>query len=357
MACLKNREKTINLLTRLTAIFLALLFTFFILIASGAPPFSAFAYIITGSIGSVNKISDVLVAWVPLLIVTSGLLVTFTGGLWNIGVEGQITLGAIFTTGMLRFLQASDLPSAITIGLAILAGLAGGALWAGLAGVLKTYGGVNEIFGGLGLNFVSTALTLWLIFGPWKRPGTGSMSGTEPFPTSLWLPQLTGLRISPWSLIFAIIGLVIIFVLLNNTYFGLRLKAVGKNRNAAHILGIPTTRYMMTAFFICGAFAGLAGALQVVAVYHRLIPSISSGYGFLGLLVAMLINYQALWTLPVTLFFAALNIGSIQLPIMLRLDSSLAGVLQGALVLFVLILDGIRGRLRKKNDPGTETTI
>ena len=357
MACLKNREKTINLLTRLTAIFLALLFTFFILIASGAPPFSAFAYIITGSIGSVNKISDVLVTWVPLLIVTSGLLVTFTGGLWNIGVEGQITLGAIFTTGMLRFLQTSDLPSGLTIGLAIIAGLAGGALWAGLAGVLKTYGGVNEIFGGLGLNFVSTALTLWLIFGPWKRPGTGSMSGTEPFPTSLWLPQLTGLRISPWSLIFAIIGLVIIFVLLNNTYFGLRLKAVGKNRNAAHILGIPTTRYMMTAFFICGAFAGLAGALQVVAVYHRLIPSISSGYGFLGLLVAMLINYQALWTLPVTLFFAALNIGSIQLPIMLRLDSSLAGVLQGALVLFVLILDGIRGRLRKKTDPGTETTI
>ena len=351
---MKNQEKTINLLTRIAAVFLALLFTFFILLASGAPPFSAFAHIISGSVGSINKISDVLVAWVPLLIVTAGLLVTFTGGLWNIGVEGQITLGAIFTTGMLRLLQDSGLPSGLTITLAIIAGIGGGALWAGLAGVLKTYGGVNEIFGGLGLNFVATALTLWLIFGPWKRPGTGSMSGTEPFPIHLWLPQVQGLRMSLWSIILAMIGLGIVYILLKNTYFGLRLKAVGKNRNAAHILGIPTTRYMMSAFFICGSFAGLAGAIQVVGVYHRLIPSISSGYGFLGLLVAMLTNYHALWTLPISLFFAALNIGSIQLPIMLRLDSSLAGVLQGALVLFVLIMDGIRGRLQKKSAPGAE---
>ena len=354
MAGLKNKEKKINLFSRFAAIFLALLFTFIILLASGAPPFSAFGHIISGSVGSINKISDVLVAWVPLLIVTAGLLVTFTGGLWNIGVEGQITLGAIFTTGMLRLLLHTPLPPGLIIFLSIVCGIIGGALWAGLAGILKTYGGVNEIFGGLGLNFVATALTLWLIFGPWKRPGTGSMSGTEPFPTQLWLPQLAGLRLSPWSLILALLGLAVIYLLLKNTYFGLRLKAVGKNRNAAHILGIPTTRYMMSAFFICGAFAGLAGSIQVVAVYHRLIPSISSGYGFLGLLVAMLTNYQALWTLPITLFFAALNIGSIQLPIVLRLDSSLAGVLQGALVLFVLIMDGIRSRLQKQPIPDQE---
>jgi ABC-type uncharacterized transport system permease subunit len=107
---------------------------------------------------------------------------------------------------------------------------------------------------------------------------------------------------------------------------------------------------MMIAFILCGSFAGLAGALQVTGVYHRLIPSISSGYGFLGLMVAMLINYQAIWVAPIALFFAALNIGSIQLPIVLKLDSSLSGVLQGSLVLFVLIVDGIRQRfLRRKS--------
>jgi len=104
---------------------------------------------------------------------------------------------------------------------------------------------------------------------------------------------------------------------------------------------------MLLAFLLCGLMAGLAGATQVLAVYHRLIPSISSGYGFLGMMVAMLVNYQALWAAPVALFFAALNIGSIQLPIVLKLDSSLSGVLQGSLVLFVLLMDGVRRRLTR----------
>jgi simple sugar transport system permease protein len=221
----------------------------------------------------------------------------------------------------------------------------GGALWASLAGALKTFGGVNEIFGGLGLNFVATALTLWLIFGPWKRPGVGSMSGTQPFPQELWLPQIPDYDLSYWALGLAIIAIIVVYFLLQGTYFGLRLKAVGKNFKAAHLLGIPTWQHMMAAFILCGLLAGAAGAMQVTAVYHRLIPSISSGYGYLGLLVAMLVNYQAIWAAPVALFYAALNIGSVQLPIVLKMDSSLSGVLQGMLVLSVLIVEGIRQRM------------
>ncbi|HEX7973475.1 MAG TPA: ABC transporter permease [Anaerolineales bacterium] len=346
---LKSNTRWTNIIFQIAAILLALVFTSLVLILAGAPPLQAFADILSGAFGSVNQITNVLVAWVPLLLATAGLLATFAAGLWNIGIEGQITLGAIFTTGALKMLQNSTLPPALVIILVTLAGILGGALWASLAGALKTFGGVNEIFGGLGLNFVATALTIWLIFGPWKRPGIGSMSGTEPFAEKFWLPQLAGLRLSLWALLIAIIGLALIYFLLQGTYFGLRLKAVGKNMRAAFLLGIPTTRYMMLSFLICGGLAGLAGAIQVEAVYHRLIPSISSGYGFLGLLVAMLINYQALWAIPVTLFFAALNIGSIQLPIMLKLDSSLSGVLQGALVLFVLMMDGVRQRLTGKS--------
>jgi simple sugar transport system permease protein len=174
------------------------------------------------------------------------------------------------------------------------------------------------------------------------------MSGTEPFPASLWLPQVAGLRLSVWSVAIALMAVAVIYLLLKGTYFGLRLKAVGKNMRSSFVIGIPTGRYMMSAFLICGALAGLAGAMQVTAVYHRLIPSISSGYGFLGLLVAMLVNYQVLWTVPVALFFAALNIGSIQLPIVLKLDSALSGVLQGALVLAVLLMDGVRQRIMKR---------
>ncbi|HWR66830.1 MAG TPA: ABC transporter permease [Bellilinea sp.] len=326
----------------------ALIFTTLIMLLAKAPPLEAFRLIVVGSVGSVGKISDVIVAWIPLLLATTGLLLTFAAGLWNIGIEGQITLGAIFTTLALRLLQDTNLAPTLIIIIGFLAGVVGGMLWASLTGLLKIYGGVNEIFGGLGLNFVATALTIWLIFGPWKRPGVGSMSGTVPFDNSLWLPQVEGLRMSWWSLAIGLIGIAIVYLLLQGTYFGLRLKAVGKNGRAAFVIGIPTGKYMMSAFFICGAFAGLAGAVQVLAVYHRLIPSISSGYGFLGLMVAMLINYQALWAAPVALFFAALNIGSIQLPIVLKLDSALSGVLQGALVLFVLMMDGVRRRLTEK---------
>ena len=339
---------------RIGAVLLALLFTTGILLLAGAPPLEAYRQIVIGSIGSTKKVTDVLVAWVPLVLATSGLLVTFAAGLWNIGIEGQITLGAIFATGALRLTLESSLPPPLAIGTAILAGILGGGFWALLAGLLKAYGGVNEIFGGLGLNFVAVALNVWLIFGPWGRPGVASMSGTEPFPEFLSLPALAGLRLSPWALLVAIGGFALVFFLLQGTYFGLRLKAVGKNPRAAFLLGIPTVRYMLLAFVLCGGLGGAAGAVQVTAVYHRLIPAISSGYGYMGLMVAMLVNYQPLWMPLVAFFFGALNIGSIQLPIVLKLDSSLAGVLQGALVLFVLAMEGVRRRLRRAPAMGSE---
>lgn len=336
-------------LFQIGAIVLALLLTTLVLLASKAPPLAAYANIILGALGSWDVVANVLVSWVPLLLAASGLLLTFTAGLWNIGIEGQITLGAIFTTWVLRALQEGGMSPSLVITASILAGMAGGALWAMLAGALKTFGGVNEIFGGLGLNFVAAALNLWLIFGPWKRPGVASMSGTVPFPPSLWLPTLTPQsRLSPAALAMAVGAIVVVYVLIQGTYFGLRLKAVGRNAKAAYLLGVPTWQYTMLSFALCGVLAGLAGAVQVTSVYHRLIPSISSGYGYLGLMVALLINFRAALAAPVALFFAALNVGSIQLPIVLKLDSSLTGVIQGTLVLFVLLAQGARQRFMSR---------
>jgi general nucleoside transport system permease protein len=343
-----SRQTWINIGLQLGAIVLAFLVTSVVLLVAGAPPFQAYWEIARGAVGSLSSFSNVLVAWVPLLLAAAGVLVTFAAGLWNIGVEGQIVVGALLTTWVLRLLQDTTVSPAIIIILALLAGIVGGALWAVLAGVLKTFGGVNEIFGGLGLNFVASALTLWLIFGPWKRPGIGSMSGTEPFADQLALPTVGGLRLSLWSLGLAVVAVIAVYVLLERTHVGLRLKAVGLNRRAAFLLGVPTWQYGLLAFFICGGLAGLAGAVQVTGVYHRLIPSISSGYGFLGLMIGMLILYRAVWVAPVALFFAALNIGSIQLPIVLKVDSTLSGVIQGALVLLVLLVEGARQRYLRR---------
>jgi ABC-type uncharacterized transport system permease subunit len=338
----------INIGFQIGALLLALLITTFILIAAGAPPFKAYGSILSGAFGSSKNLTTVLITWSPLLLTTAGVLITFAAGLWNIGVEGQMVLGAIFATWMLRLLQDTSLPPALIIILGIVWGMVGGALWAALAGALKTFGGVNEIFGGLGLDFVATALTIYLVFGPWKRPGVGSMSGTQPFAEKLWLPTLPGTGLSLWALGISILAVILVYLLLRGTYFGLRLKAVGKNMKAAFLLGVPTWQYSMLSFLACGLLVGLAGAIQVVAVYHRLLPNISNGFGWLGLLVAMLINYQAVWVIPIAFFFAALNVGTVQLQILYKMDSSFAGVLQDLLVLLVLLGQGARERFLKK---------
>jgi len=345
----KTKARRFSFLFQLGGIVFAFLFISVILLLVDENPIDTFRLIWEGAVGSSSRISNVLVVWVPIVLVTCGLLVTFTTGLWNIGIEGQITLGAILTTGVIRMFQDTSASPVLVIVLSIIAGMAGGAIWAALAGVLKTYGGVNEIFGGLGLNFIATALNIGLIFGAWSREGVASMSGTDPFPKMYWLPTFESFNVSWHSIALAIIGLIAIFFLLQGTHFGLRLKAVGKGIRSAFRLGIPTKQHLMLSFIICGLFAGLTGALQVIGVYHRLIPSISSGYGYLGLMVAMLINYKAIWVAPIALFFAALNIGGIQLPIVLKLDSSLTGVLQGSLVLFILLMQGVKQRVLGKD--------
>lgn len=343
-------ENLLNFCFRIAGIIIAILFTMALLLLSDAPPLEAFKQIFLGAFGKWKRFADVLVAFTPLLLATTGLLFTYTTGLWNIGIEGQIAFGAIFTTGALRLMQDNSMPVFLILSIAIFSGAIGGMLWATLAGVLRVFGGVNEIFGGLGLNFVSTSFMIWLIFGPWKRPGVASMSGTETFAKSLWLPMIHGTRLSLWAFGIAFISIFLTWVLLKKVYFGMKLKAVGRNPKAADLSGISSVKYMLLSFILCGFFAGLAGALQVTAVYHRLIPSISSGYGYTGMMVAMLVNFQPLAVIPIALFFATLNIGSIQLPIVLKLDSNLSGVLQGALVLFVLLAEGVREKfiLRSK---------
>jgi simple sugar transport system permease protein len=318
-------------------IVLALIVAALLLLLVNASPLDAFRLLVEGAFGTVDKLSDTLMAWVPLVLCAAGLLITFSAGLWNIGIEGQIVFGAIAAAWVAREAPA---PAGLLVPLALLAGILGGAVWGLVVGVLRTFGKVSEIFGGLGLNFVATGLTIYLIIGPWKRAGIASTSGTEPFPRDAWLPMLEGVRLAPAAIALAIVAVIVVYVLLRGTLFGLRLKAVGKNMQSAFLLGIPTTRYMLTAFVLCGGFAGLAGAVQATGFHHKLVPAVSGGYGYLGILVALLAGFRAAWIAPIALFFAMITIGSTQLQLRLNLDSSLGGVLQGVLVLFVLLAQG-----------------
>lgn len=341
-----ERNRLRDLALGLVPVVLALLFTALVLLAVQASPLEAFGNMLSGALGSSERLADVLMGWVPLSLCAAGLLITFTAGLWNIGIEGQIILGAIFTTWVAR---TFDLPSVLLIPCLVLAGAVGGALWGLLVGVLKTYGHVHEIFAGLGLNFVALSLTNYLILDPWKRPGIASTSGTELFRKDAWLPTFGGAySLGPVEIILAALAVIAVYLALRGTRWGLELKGIGKNMRSAFLMGIPTERRLLSAFVICGALAGIAGTTQSIGVYHRLLPSISSGYGYLAILVGMLSGYNAAWIAPVAFFFAAANKGSLQLPLVMQLDSALGGVLQGALVLAVLLVQGIKERLSKR---------
>jgi len=331
----------------LLPVLLAMVFTTVILLVAGANPFEAYGNILAGAFESPRKLADVAVAAVPLLLCAAGGLITYAAGLWNIGIEGQMIAGALATTWLIN---ALPLPSYALLPLSVLAGLVGGALWGLLAGVLRTFGQVNEIFAGLGLNFVATALTNYLIFGPWKPPDGATMSGTDPFPQTAWMPTLPNARMSLISFALALIAIGAAYGVLRGTHWGLKLKAIGLNAQAAQRMGADTTRNMLLAFAVCGALAGLAGSLQATAVYRRLIPQISGGYGYLSLLVVLLSGSRAEWVPLVVFFFSVVQVGSPRLELRLQLDSSLGGVLQSSVALFFLLIRGLRERLEGKRE-------
>jgi ABC-type uncharacterized transport system permease subunit len=331
----------VRLRTPLISVGLALLVTIGLLFLVGAPPLEALRLLWEGSFGTIGKINDTFMAWVPLVLAAAGLLITFQAGLWNIGIEGQIIMGAIGASWLARTVEG---PSIVAVPLAVCAGAVFGALWALIPGYLRTRFRVHEIFSGVALYFVAGAVAIYLIIGPWSRSGVASTSGTDVFDPRTWLPTIGGNRLSPVAAFLAVAGVVGVWAVLRGTRFGLRLKAVGRNSASARLMGVRSERYVLSAFAICGALGGVAGAIQVLGFHHKLVPSISGGFGFLGILVVLLSSFSAVWIGPIALFFAAIQVGSIQLSLRLSIDSSLAGVVQGILVLFVLLVGGWQAR-------------
>ncbi|NJN15627.1 MAG: ABC transporter permease [Oscillochloris sp.] len=309
------------------------------LLSTGVSLLEAYRILLFGAFSTPARLSDMLMLTAPLLLCASGLTLTFAGGLYNLGIEGQVALGAVGAMIPLRLFP--ELPPALLWLLAFSSGAISGALWALLVAQLRQRARVSEIFAGLGLNFMAVGITLYLVLGPWRRTGSASMSGTELLPRDLWLPTIGTLRLAPFAPLLALAGVALVGLLLARSRWGLELRAVGLNATAAERLGVPANRRSAEALAACGALAGIAGAIQVLGVFHQLIPNIASGVGLLGLLVALLALARPLWVLPVSVAFACFSVGSLQLPLVLNIDSSIAGVLQGALVLSALVARGL----------------
>jgi len=333
-------------------VILALFSTTLLIMAFGSNPILTYGAFIEGAFGTEDSVLNTLAFWIPLLLCATGLLVTFTAGLWNIGVEGQLVMGAIGASWVAIAVAGPNpsIPAWIIIPLEILAAMAAGALWAALCAVLKTRGGIHEIFGGVALNNLAVIFTNYLISNPWQPPRGGSFTKTERFLDTALIPVVGTSRFSVLSLVLVIVALVLIGLALRGSSWGLRLKAMGKNLKAAFIQGVPSEREAITGMMVAGALAGLAGAVRVLSWYDSLRQSIGGGIGFLAVLIVLLAGTQPILTAFIALVFSALLNGGTTVQLRTQLHSALSGVIQGALVLFVLLFGDYNQVFRKKSE-------
>jgi ABC-type uncharacterized transport system permease subunit len=318
---------------------LAIASTTLLLIPFGASITGTYSALWNGSFGSPESTFATLAFSIPILLCATGLLMTFTAGLWNIGVEGQMIMGAIGATWVaLKLTEAlPGLPHWVFLPLEIVIAMIAGALWAALAAVLKTRGGVHEIFGGVALNNLAIIATNYMISGPWQPPEGGTFRGTAPFPSYALYPLLGNTRFSPLAAVLALIALVLVALALSGTFWGLKLKALGKNMRSSFLMGISSEREAIIAMMLCGALAGLAGSVRVASWFDSLRQSISGGIGFLAILIVLLAALRPVLTLMISLVFSALLTGGTQVQLLTQLHSSLSGIIQGMLVLFALL--------------------
>ncbi len=343
MAMKNHRTLAIQIAFLLIPVAISLAVAAVLVTAVGRDPLEVVDALWKGAFKDSRKVGGVVNFWIPLTLVSIGLVVTFRAGLWNIGVEGQMMMGAIFASWGAQYLlwdaSMSPLLNLVLIALSAL----GGMFWAFVVGLLKIRLGVNEIFGGVALNALVNVISIYMISGPWQPRIGGSAQGTEPFPVPALLPEYSKtfpVNIFMIFLVFA--AFVLVLIMLNATRWGLNLKAVGKNMRSALLLGVATERTSLSAFLVCGALAGIAGSYRVLFTFDNLRPLASGGIGFLGLLVVLLLSMRLLWVPLITFAFVAILTGSTRLQVLLKLDSSLAGVMQGMLVLFVILFQGVR---------------
>ncbi|MHB1405399.1 MAG: ABC transporter permease [Desulfitobacteriaceae bacterium] len=304
----------------------------FLLFVTGNNPGEAFLTLLKGALGSPNRIAETLVKATPLMIMALGTSIAFKSQIWNIGGDGQFTIGAIFAVFVgLHF----NLPPGLLWPVSFLAAFLGGALWGGLAGVLRTRFNANEVITTLMLNYIATYLLSWLIRGPMIDPNGHGFPQTALITQPLRLPiLLNGTRLH-FGLIIALLIIIAGFFFWRSVP-GLRIELVGESEHVAQYSGIQVSKTIVLTMIISAGLAGIAGWGEVFGVQYRLLDDISSGYGNLAIVVALLGNLNPFGIAISSFFFAALIVGGNTMQLIVGIPFSLVIVIQGLVIVFVI---------------------
>ena len=301
-------------------------------------PFTAYAALINGALGSTYSITQSLVKATPLLLVGLGICIAFRASVLNIGGEGQIIVGALMATWF--SLQFRTWPGWLLVPATVTMSFVAGAAWGFVPGILKARLSVNEILSTIMMNAIGLQLMNLLLRGPLMDP-SGVKAGTflaqsERLPEQVWLPRLVPQTLLHAGTIIAVVLAVAVYIFLWRTTIGYRIRAVGLNPHAARYAGINVPFYQALSLTLAGGFAGLAGAVEVIGVHHRLLEGITSGYGFSGIVAALFGGLHPLGAIPASYLFGSLLVGADKMQRAVQVPSALVDTIMGLVVLFVV---------------------
>jgi len=331
-------------LFRLLGLFgLAFLIFAVVLLVFGKNPVKAYVDFFSSTVGSAYGLSEILVKMIPLVLTALAVAVPSRIWLINVGGEGQLYVGALFATwGALTF---GTLPIGILLTLIAALGFLGGGLWALISGILRARGWVSETISTLLMNYVAILLVNFFVFGPWKDLESANYPQTAQFVDAATLPAIGGTRVHA-GFVFPLAALILFYFVLSRTRWGLEMRAIGGNPEAARRNGIPIDRYIVLLMFIGGGLAGLAGMSEVSAIQGRLRPSLSPGYGFIGFLISWMAGGNPLGILGAALLLATVTAGGDILQMTHGLPGSVVNILNALILFVVLARQGRKGGAR-----------
>ena len=306
----------------------------------GVNPVFAIVKIFTGSFGSMYGIKETITKAIPLILIGVGLAVAFRAKFWNIGAEGQLLMGAIFSTWV-GLNWGPHLPAPVIIPLMFLAGFAGGAAWGLIPAFFKIKFAINEVISTLMMNYICAEFLTFLIVGPWKGKTKFGFPYTDDLPASAILGLIPGSRIHYVTLILAIATVIALGMIIYKTRFGYEVRVIGENPEAARYAGIDFFKTTLIIMAISGGVAGFAGVGEVAGIHHYLSypAAISSGYGFTAIIVAWLAKLNPFFVIIAGIFFAGILVGGDAIQISLGLPAATVQIFNGTLLVFLIMGD------------------
>ena len=329
----------------------AMLVTGFVIFALlGEDPLHAIDVFFVQPLSTAYGWGELLLKATPLGLCGLGLALGFRANVWNIGAEGQLTLGALCGGGVALFWSAKLGPLAIPVILA--AGVAGGAAWAAIPALLRTRFNTSEILVSLMLVYVAQLLLAYLLHGAWRDPDGYNFPQSQAFNEQLILPLLRdGLRVTvAFPLMLALAALAWIFS--SRTFAGYRLLVSGQAPSAAAYAGFSEHRSVWLALLIGGGAAGLAGVCEVLGPIGRLQADISPGYGFAAIIVALVGRLHPAGIVLAALLMSLLYLGGEAVQLGLQLPAAVTGLFQGLLLFYLLAADLFVGFRLRRNTAG-----